>query len=146
MILGAVKTSGLLAGKEDTYFDLREQYFLRASAPNDKMNFTADYGVGRFNIVAHMVRFGQVTLANFNYDPDNLDVYTPQYVADLSVKYRILPSLSLTLGSQNMFNAYPSRFSPLLTESGGSWDPVQQGFNGRQFFARLNFKIPTKKS
>lgn len=144
--LGSVVTSGLLAGKEDTYFDLREQYFVKASAPPSKINATVDYAIGKFNFLIRVVHFGKVTLANWNYDTNALDVYKDKFTTDVSFKYTILPNFSATIGCQNLFNEYPSKSAPSLTESGGAWDPVQMGFNGRYFFARLNYKIQTKKS
>jgi iron complex outermembrane recepter protein len=52
--------------------------------------------------------------------------------------------LQLTAGSSNIFNVYPSRQDPRYTESGGAWDAVQMGFNGRSYFLKLRANIATK--
>ncbi|WP_128543903.1 TonB-dependent receptor [Larkinella soli] len=136
-----IRTTEKLRGKEDTYFDLREQYFLRASAPPSKVNLTVDYGIGKWNFIVRAVRFGEVTLANWNYDASDLDVYAPRVTTDVSIAYRITPGLGLTVGGSNIFNVYPTQSNPLLTESGGAWDPVQMGFNGAFWFAKLNVRF-----
>lgn len=147
LTIDKVQTNAQLAGKEDTYFDLRERYFLRASAPPSKINFTADYGIKKFNFVLRLVRFGEIKLANFEYDENKLDIYSAKITTDLSVRYAINDKLAFTIGGQNIFNVYPdlSKYTAQYTESGGGWDPVQMGSNGRYYFVRLGFKMPTKK-
>lgn len=49
MKLGEVKTSPKLAGKKDIYFGKREQFFLLASAPSNKMTFSLDYSLNRLH-------------------------------------------------------------------------------------------------
>jgi len=39
-----------------------------------------------------------------------------------------------------LFNAYPTR-QDLETETGGLYDAVQMGFNGRFFYSRLSFRF-----
>lgn len=43
MVLGSVKTSPKLKGKEDIYFGKREKYFLLASAPESKMSLGIEH-------------------------------------------------------------------------------------------------------
>jgi len=136
-----INTSAKLQDKEDTYFDLREQYFVISSAPRSKMNLTLDYGIQKINFVLRFTRFGEMRLANWDYDADKLDVYTPKVTTDLSVKYNFTKNVNLTVGSSNMFNVYPDKSTPSLTESGGAWDPVQMGFNGAFYFTKLNVKF-----
>lgn len=136
-----INTSEKLAGKEDIYFDLRERYFVTASAPRSKMNLTFDYGIHKFNFVLRFTRLGEIKLANWNYDAEDLDVYSPKITTDLSVRYNFTKNVNLTIGSSNLFNVYPDKSSPSLTESGGAWDPVQMGFNGAFYFAKLNLKF-----
>ncbi len=136
-----INTSDKLAGKEDTYFDIRERYFVMASAPNSKINLTFDYSINKFTFVLRFIRFGEVKLANWNYDAADLDVYNPRITTDLSVRYAFTKNVNLTIGSSNLFNVYPDKSTPSLTESGGAWDPVQMGFNGAFYFAKLNLKF-----
>ncbi|WP_448519351.1 TonB-dependent receptor [Rhodoflexus sp.] len=136
-----VKTNDKLAGKEDIYFDLRERYFARAAAPNSKINLTFDYTTGKLGALLRFVRFGEVVLANWNYDENDLDVYSPKVTTDMALRYTFSKGVALAIGANNIFNVYPDRSLPSLTESGGAWDPVQMGNNGAFYYARLNVKI-----
>ena len=136
-----INTNSKLAGKEDTYFDLREQYFLRASAPPSKINLTFDYQIRKLSTMIRLVRFGKIELADWNYDIAKNDIYKPKTTTDISVNYRISPKLGLSIGSNNLFNVYPNMSSGYNTESGGAWDPVQMGSNGAFYYGKLNIKL-----
>lgn len=141
LTIDEINTNTRLAGKEDTYFDLREQYFLRASAPPSKLNLTFDYSVNKLSFLLRFVRFGEVTLADWNYDENNLNVYEARTITDLALSYQLGKVLRLTVGGSNIFNIYPTQFAPSLTESGGAWDPVQMGNNGAFWFIKTNFRF-----
>ncbi len=137
MTLSSIHTSNLLEGQEDTYFGAREKAFLLASAPPFKVNLTLDYKINRFNVNLRLVQFGGVTLVDWaGLD----DVYKARLTADLAVGYSLTEKVRLVLGSSNITNALPS-IQNIDTESGGRWDPVQMGFNGRLVFARLQWKF-----
>jgi iron complex outermembrane receptor protein len=146
MVIDKIYTNQKLQGKENTYFGLREQYFLLASAPKSKINFGVDYSKGNFFTNLKLTRFGKVKLINWSdngdniVDPGELDTYNPKTTADLSVGYN-LKNFTITLGSLNIFNTYPTKHDPGLTESGGIWDCVQMGFSGAFYFAKIGFKF-----
>src|SRR3990170_2777685 len=137
MELGTINTSPKLGGKEDTYYGPREQFFLLASAPDSKINFQANYGIGSLDALARFTRFGEVTLIDWL---DTEDVYAARITADASASYRLSNNLSFTIGGDNLFNRYPSQ-QDTETETGGLWDAVQMGFSGAFYYARLSFKI-----
>ncbi|NIJ52047.1 TonB-dependent receptor [Dyadobacter arcticus] len=138
MDLGPVNTSPKLAGKEDIYFDDRERRFVLASAPPSKVNLTFDYTVDKFSVMLRIIRFGEVRLTNWDYE---VDTYKSRVQSDVTLNYRLTKQFSLSVGGSNILNVYPDKSSPALTESGGSWDPVQMGYNGAFFFTRLGFRF-----
>ncbi|GGB99523.1 hypothetical protein GCM10011325_28410 [Dyadobacter sediminis] len=138
MELGPVNTSPKLAGKEDIYFDERERRFVLASAPPSKINLTLDYSVDKFSFMLRFIRFGEIKLANWDYE---LDVYKPRIQTDVTLNYKVSKNFSLSVGGSNIFNVYPDMSLPALTESGGAWDPVQMGSNGAFIFTRLGFRF-----
>jgi iron complex outermembrane recepter protein len=146
MVIDKIYTNQKLQGKEDTYFGLREQYFLLASAPKSKFNFGVDYSKDKFFANLKLTRFGKVKLVNWNdngdniIDPGEVDIYNPRITADLSAGYN-LKNFTFTLGGQNILNAYPDKHDPGLTESGGIWDAVQMGFSGAFYYAKIGFKF-----
>lgn len=76
----------------------------------------------------------------FNYDG--------KVTTDVYASYKFSKKISLYIGADNVFNVHPDLgVSPLAkgyaqdNESGGAWDSVQMGFNGRRLFARLAFNF-----
>ncbi|WP_333490343.1 TonB-dependent receptor plug domain-containing protein [Hymenobacter yonginensis] len=133
-----VQTTGRLAGREDDFFGPREQAFVKASAPPSKINLTFDYQLGRFSTLLRFVRFDKVRLVDF----DGADMnYDARITTDLTFSYALTDHLQLSAGSTNLFNRYPTMFNPQLTETGGAWDPVQMGANGRFYFAKLQARF-----
>ncbi|MFN0202696.1 MAG: TonB-dependent receptor domain-containing protein [Bacteroidia bacterium] len=137
MTLGKITTSEKLKGLEETYFGAREKAFLLASAPPSKLNLTLDYKVKRFNTNLRFVRFGKVELVDWS---GLKDVYDPRITTDLAFGYDLSDKANLVIGGNNILNVYPTRQN-VDTESGGVWDPVQMGFNGAFWFARLRWKF-----
>ncbi|MET4108186.1 TonB-dependent receptor [Hymenobacter sp. UYP22] len=133
-----VRTSGRLAGREDDFFGPREQAFVKASAPPSKINLTFDYELGRFSTLLRFVRFDKVRLVDFDGNDMN---YAARVTTDLTLSYALTDHLQFSVGSTNLFNRYPTFFNPNNTETGGAWDPVQMGSNGRFYFAKLQARF-----
>lgn len=138
LLVTSVQATPRLAGKEEIFFGPREQAFVKASAPPFKINLTFDYNVGRFGALVRFVQFGGVKLIDYDGNPEN---YGQRLTTDVALSYALTNQLRLSLGSSNLFNVYPSFFNPLVTETGGAWDPVQMGSNGRFLFAKLQAKF-----
>lgn len=138
LLVTSVQATPGLAGKEETFFGQREQAFVKASAPPYKVNLTFDYNLGRFGALVRFVEFGGVKLYDYNED---LNDYGHRLTTDVALSYALTNQLRLSLGSSNLFNKYPTFFNPLATETGGAWDPVQMGSNGRMLFAKLQAKF-----
>jgi len=71
-------------------------------------------------------------------------VYHPKVTTDIYVSYQLCKAATLFLGSDNLFNVHPNlstvpqaRREAFDNETGGPWESVQMGFNGRRLFARL---------
>ncbi len=138
MKIDRVATTGKLAGREEEVFGKREQGFVKASAPPHKINLTFDYRIGRWSTLLRFVRFSDVTLIDWNNDPM---LFKSRTTTDVAASYAFTDHLQLSLGASNVFNLYPTRFTPDLTETGGAWDPVQMGSNGRFLFAKLQARF-----
>ena len=138
LVVGEAKTTERLKGKEETFFGVREQAFVKASAPPYKVNLTFDYNLGRFGALVRLVQFGHVLLYDYNGDPNP---YRDRLTTDLALSYALTNQLRLSVGASNLFNVYPDFFNPQATENGGAWDAVQMGSNGRFLFAKLQFRL-----
>jgi iron complex outermembrane receptor protein len=74
--------------------------------------------------------------------------YGGKVTTDLSVSYKFSKKVTLFIGADNVFNIHPDLgVNPLAkgwygdNESGGPWDSVQMGFNGRRLFTKLAFNF-----
>ena len=70
--------------------------------------------------------------------------YNGKLTTDIYLSYKFCKSASLFIGADNLFNIHPELgVNPLAkgwagdNESGGPWDSVQMGFNGRKIFTKL---------
>lgn len=140
---GTIKTSQVLSNRADVYFDDRERAFLVASAPVSKMNLTFDYRYDKFKANLRFVRFDRLKLLDYRYDLSDYDRYSPKITTDLTLGYQLSNNFDLSLGAANLFNVVPTKSDAVNSESGGIYEPVQMGFNGTLFFAKLAIKFNT---
>ncbi|MBL7701921.1 MAG: TonB-dependent receptor [Ferruginibacter sp.] len=154
-----------------TFFSDREEAFLLASAPNTKFNLSLQYGMKKFGAGVNLSYFGKVKLMGFGdatadnpnqtginpMVPTDADpnVYVPEHfnfkgklVTDVFVSYNITKKITFFAGVDNVFNIHPDLgVNPQAkgwfgdNESGGPWDSVQMGFNGRKLFGKLSFNF-----
>lgn len=147
------------------FYSDREEAFLKASAPKQKFSFNLDYTMKHVGFGAHFTYFGKVQLKGFGLDGTGVDPMVPadlypydgvpenfnfngKLTTDLYASYKINKSVSVFIGADNIFNVHPDLgVNPQAkgwfgdNESGGPWDSVQMGFNGRRLFAKLAFNF-----
>ncbi|MEO6489719.1 MAG: TonB-dependent receptor [Ferruginibacter sp.] len=156
---------------QKTFFSDREEAFLLASAPNMKVSAGLDYNYKKFGVGTHLTYFGKIKLLGFGSGtadnpngtginpevPSDADenVLVPEIFyfkgklsTDVYASYSITKKISIFIGADNVFNVHPDLgVNPLAkgwfgdNESGGPWDSVQMGFNGRRVFAKLAFNF-----
>ncbi|MEN2412743.1 TonB-dependent receptor [Flavobacterium mesophilum] len=123
----------------ETFFGNREKAFLLASAPDSKFGLNLTYAKNKFDAGLAFTRFSKVVLVDY---ADEEDVYNPRLVTDLTLGYRLSKNLKISIGSNNLFNVYPTKQDEQgNTEAGGYWDAVQMGFSGAYYYARLGFNF-----
>ncbi len=167
MKIDKINTPTKLAGStflQQTFFSDREQKFLLASAPNVKTALNLEYGNAKYTIGARFTYFGKVSI--FGYGQDGLGInptvpldngsgdiadlynYSGKVVSDLYASKPLNKNWTLFIGADNILNAHPdfgavkgAKDWSYNTETGGAWDAVQMGINGRRLFARLAFNF-----
>ena len=167
MKLDEINVPSKLSGSEflrQTFLSDREQKFILASAPKTKFSFNFEYGCGNFTAGTRLTYFGKVTLLGYGEDglginpmvpldngtgtvPDQYD-YNGKVVSDLYLGYQLNKNFTLYAGVDNIFNTHPdfgvvkgAKDWAYNTETGGAWDAVQMGANGRRLFARIGFNF-----
>jgi len=119
-----------------TFFSTREIYFLKASAPESKYSFTADYTKNKLSVGARLTYFGNVALTGFG-DPDydgiypmvpvddpstaknttnfNGGTYVPELfnykgklTTDIYANLQLSKKTAWIVGADNLFNVHPN--------------------------------------
>jgi iron complex outermembrane recepter protein len=174
MTIDAIHVPDALKGtplNQKTFFSDREEAFLLASAPKQKIALSLEYDWDKLGIGTHLTYFGKIVLLGFgsatadnpnqtgidpkvptDADPNVLVPedfnYNGKITTDVFVSYKLCKHASLFLGVDNFFNVHPDLgVNPVAkgwaedNESGGPWDSVQMGFNGRRVFSKLAFNF-----
>ena len=141
-IIGNVKASPLLAGKEAIYFDRASRTYLESAVPRVKSNLTLSYNIGKFGAFLRNVYFGPVDAAT-NIEADT-QTFGSKIISDLSLSYDISRALRFTVGANNLLDIYPDETIGGNRGNGYfiySRTGQQFGFNGRFAFARLSVTL-----
>lgn len=141
--VGNIMASDKLKGKENIYFSRASRIYLERSVPREKINLTLSYNVGKFNAFLRNVHFGSVEEAT--NDPNFYQTFSSKIVTDIAVGYKLMPSLKLSIGSNNVLDVYPDLVAnPANTTNNQfrySRRATQFGYNGRFLFARLELSL-----
>ncbi|MEP0132228.1 MAG: TonB-dependent receptor [Eudoraea sp.] len=146
--VGEIKASQVIedAGLVDTYFPEDSRVYLEEAVPRTKVNLTFNLSSDKWIFFLRGVYFGKVTEATTNIDRQQ--VFGTKFVTDLSASYKATPSLTFTVGANNVFDTYPDRAAEVLADGGNNrssgrfdWSRRAQqfGIGGRFLFARVNF-------
>ena len=138
-----------------TFFGPFSQAYLKAAAPDYKIGANLTYSNSKFSVNVFLTQFSEVIIQDFQWidtpatnqaEAEALfavatDTYEARTTVDVNVTYNITPSLSLTIGSNNLFNKYPTPQFDGWTDQGGMNDSVQMGSDGAYYFGRIGFKF-----
>jgi iron complex outermembrane receptor protein len=138
-----------------TFFGPFSQAYLEAAAPDYKFSLGVGYSIARFDFGVNLTQFSEVILQDFQWvdtpattqaEADALyavatDTYEPMLVADFNIGYSFNERFKLTIGANNVFNAYPTPQFDGWTDQGGFNDSVQMGSDGAYYFGRVGFKF-----
>jgi iron complex outermembrane receptor protein len=149
----------------NTFFNDREKFFLKASAPASKFSFTADYSKKKVSVGARVTYFGKLTLTGFGYNGDGINPVVPtdadenifvpehfnyggKFTTDIYSNIQLTKKVSFIFGADNIFNVHPdfavnpqAKYWAGDNETGGPWDGVQMGYNGLRLFTKLAFRF-----
>jgi iron complex outermembrane recepter protein len=151
---------------QKTFYSDREESLLKASAPASKFTLSTQYNCDKLGFGIAFTSFGAIKILGFGaetaenpyYGGINPQVYTDnggtlipevanykmKVVADAFVSYKFCNALSVFVGVDNFLNAHPNFTADPLAkqgangnETGGPWESVQMGYNGRKIFTKL---------
>ncbi len=74
--------------------------------------------------------------------------YKAKVTVDVFASYKLSKKISFFIGADNVFNVHPNfaavpnaRYEGFDNETGGPWESVQMGINGRKLFTKLSFNF-----
>lgn len=167
MTIDKVNVPAKLSGSsflQQTFLSDRERFFILASAPGMKSALNVEYAMGSLTAGMRLTYFGKISLLGYGQDglginpmvpldngsgevPDRYD-YSAKMVPDLYVSRPVFKHFVLTAGIDNVLNVHPdfgvakgAKDWAYNNETGGPWDAVQMGGNGRRIFMRIGFKF-----
>ena len=167
MQIDQINVPAKLSGSEflrQTFLSDREQKFILASAPNSKFALNLEYEIKKFAVGTRFTYFGKVVLLGYGEDGLGINPMVPldngsgyvkdeynydgRFVSDLYVSYKLSKNFTAFAGADNLFNTHPAfgvvkgaKDWAYNTETGGAWDAVQMGVNGRRYFVKLGFSF-----
>ncbi len=134
-------------GLEDYLFNRQDRALLELAQPLSKINLTATWVWKKLTLTGRTIRFGQVSYRGIDTSAAELardQDYSPRWLTDVRLDYRILPSLDLTIGANNVFNVYPEKNNAVLQNYGRfpyNTAVTQFGFNGGFYYAGLELTM-----
>lgn len=134
-------TSTLLAAQASVLFDRVERSRIEENQPRQTISATLDHTVNRFSATVHTQRFGQVGVRGTSAPLD--ERFGAKWITDVNASYNLLRQLRLTIGSNNVFDVYPDRNIPAISNSGiFPYNQVSPfGFNGRFIYGRARIEL-----
>lgn len=144
---GDLKTSQLLENEGNSLFDRQEQGRITTARPSSKAILRTDYTVQKFSIGLYNTYFGKVAWQHVS-DLTKDQTFSSKIVSDLNITYQLARGLSVSIGSNNVFDVYPDEINSYgdpETDLGGRfkypWEVNQFGFNGRFIYGKLRFTL-----
>ncbi len=149
-----------------TFLSDREQKFILASAPPEKLTLNPEFGHKKFSVGTRFTYFGKIDLLGYGENGDGIHpvvpldaspgttvpdeyIYSGKVVSDIYFGYKLNKTVHFSLGCDNVFNVHPNLGAVLAAkgnwaynnETGGPADAVQMGNDGRRFFVRAGFNF-----
>jgi iron complex outermembrane recepter protein len=111
--------------------------------PRTKLISFVSFDISKFSVMVRGTYYGEVTELSTAADADGNyydQTFSAQFVTDLSLGYKLNQNLTLSVGSNNIFDKYPDI---LREENQGFYlySNNQQGSNGAYFYGRLMFNF-----
>jgi iron complex outermembrane receptor protein len=157
-VIGNIKTTPLLQGKESTYFSREDISHIEQGAPQTKVTFSINWKYQKMWAMLRNVYFGQVAYiapyddpTAYDYNTDKIQsldqIFTPKVVTDLTIGYKVAQNINFSIGASNLLNVYPDKQTHSANNFYGQFPYsiyVQQfGVSGAYYFARLSYDLRT---
>jgi iron complex outermembrane receptor protein len=122
-------------------FDRLNVLSFEKGQPKNKINASVNWKLGALGATLRATRYGEVLSPNALASRDI--VIAPKTVVDLEARYALTSKLSLALGAENLFDAYPESVPVVLNGTGNTPYPnyAPYGRGGRYVYARASYSL-----
>jgi iron complex outermembrane receptor protein len=140
-IVGAVATPPQLTGFDQVLFDRIERRRIECGQPHDSLRAGADWRRSRWGVVANLARYGE--FCSFTANPADDQTFSPKWLTDAEVSFRVAEQLTIAAGGHNLFNVFADRNITQNSFNGIQTFPSHSpfGMNGRTLYGRLVFTL-----
>ena len=140
-VLHVDPTPPQLAAVSSALFDRVERARLEEGQPRTRLSLTTSYDVSRLGLSVNTSRYGKVVSRPSATSPANDQVFSPKWITDLSVSYKLTSQFSLALSGTNIFDVYPdTNITPNQTRGIYLYNGLTPfGFNGAYWSVRATY-------
>ncbi|MDB5685989.1 MAG: TonB-dependent receptor, partial [Rhizorhabdus sp.] len=139
-ILNIIDNPSQLSSLNVTLFGRQAQLDLIAATPRTKVVFSNDWSLGRVHALARVTRYGRYTEASNVAASDRS--FGAKWVADLDIGYDLSDHVTLSVGANNLFDAYPDRNGLIAADGSGAYGNFAPfGLSGGFYYGRVTVKI-----
>ncbi len=118
-----------------------EQGRIEKGQPLSSWDFALNYTYDKFNTTLRLHRYGEFT--SYNQDPTRDQTFGTVWHANIDFSYELMPQLTLAVGVNNIFDAYPDKNLKKNSFNGiflyNNFTP--SGYNGRFIYTRLRLSM-----
>jgi iron complex outermembrane receptor protein len=136
-------SSKVLSGAQ--LFDDAQVTLIERGQPRQHHVVAADFTSGPWNLNARANYYGEV--AGQGFTAPYVQTWEPKWLLDLSGRFAFTKQLALSLGVNNVFDTYPSRWDPVkaapFPQMGFTycWETCPFGLNGRSLYAKADYSF-----
>lgn len=114
-------SSGQLAGSGLALVGRTTRGNIETYSPRAVLRLNARYAVNDWIVGYTESRYGSFTVVDSGNNPALDQLFSAQWVGDLTLGYKLTAKTSLTLGANNVFDSYPDKTRAELRASGGRY-------------------------
>ena len=125
-----------------------EEGRIEEAQPRHKISVNFNYRVGKATFNVRSTRFGKVATRDPG-TPALDEFFSAKTVTDASISYKLKNFVNITIGANNIGNAYPDKLQHFANTGEGrfvySRNATQFGFNGGYYYTSLVFELHNLK-
>lgn len=146
-----------LAAVSSQLFDRVQRTLIERGQPKNSLSLTLNHIVKGLTTNLHASRFGEITIyqsvsatpsnplapADPTFRPGLDQTFSSKWVTDLALSYRFFDQVGLTIGGNNIFDAYPDTVIT-ANQTRGIYEYAGQtpfGFNGAYYYVRASLDL-----